>query len=358
MSTLNVDTTNLTELLNLPVLTTAQRNALSGVQAGTIIFNSEDLQAQLYSGTAWTAIGESGGALYTFTSAVFTSGGATFQTGPSLAQARTGLTGTGVDAWKNNTLYFNTSNGIQLWTVPKDGTYRIEAIGAQGGNAGARVGGRPVSMRGDFVLTKSEIIRIIVGQQGQSGGHSQDGQPVSAGGGGSFVVKTPYNTNPSILVIAGGGGGAAQNSWSVVDGLPASTGNNGSNNASGNGGGTGGNGATGTTTGGPGAGFFTDGATPSGTGVSESARSFTNGGAGGRNARSWAGAEIYGGFGGGGGGGGLSAGGGGGYSGGAAGTWTSPQQGGGGGSYNNGTNQLNQATAQNGSGQVTITFLG
>jgi hypothetical protein len=297
--------------------------------------------------------------LYAFTTATFTPGGATGQNGPSLAQAQTGLTGPETAAWKNNTSFFNTTDGIQLWTVPKSGVYRVEAWGAQGGNPTSRIGGRGARMRGDVELTQGQIVRILVGQQGQIGGHSQNtSQSVTAGGGGSFVISSPYNTLSSILVIAGGGGGGANNTWTVADGRPAvitEAGNSGQQ------GGTtfgiNGNGATGDTTGGPGAGFFGNGETPSGTPAGDTAKSFVNGGVGGRNARSWSGPEIYGGFGGGGGGGGLSAGGGGGYSGGAAGQWSSLQAGGGGGSFNSGTNQDNAGDVKTGNGEVVVTYI-
>jgi hypothetical protein len=297
--------------------------------------------------------------LYQFSSATFTPGGATFQTGPTLAQARTGLTGAGTDTWKTNTAFFNVQNGIQLWTVPRSGVYRIEAAGAQGGNPTSRIGGRGARIAGDFELTQGEIIQILVGQQGQTGGHSQNlSQSVTAGGGGSFVVRTPYNTNESILVVAGGGGGGANNTWTVADGRPAVITANGNTGQQGTAVfGVNGGGATGDGTGGPAAGFFGNGAIPSGTPAVDSAQSFVNGGRGGRNARSWGGPEIYGGFGGGGGGGGLAAGGGGGYSGGAAGAWSATQAGGGGGSLNNGTNQSNIGDTVTGPGSVTITFL-
>lgn len=297
--------------------------------------------------------------LYAFTTATFTSGGATAQTGPTVVQARSGLSGPETADWKDNASYFDTTGGVQLWTVPSSGLYRVEAWGAQGGNPTGRIGGRGARMRGDVELAQGQIVRILVGQQGQIGGHSQNtSQSVTAGGGGSFVVKAPYNTNESILVVAGGGGGGANNTWTVADGRPAvitTAGNSGQQ------GGTtfgiDGLGATGDTTGGPGAGFFGNGATPSGTPAGDSAQAFVNGGTGGRNARSWSGPEIWGGFGGGGGGGGLSAGGGGGYSGGAAGQWSSQQAGGGGGSYNSGTNQDNAGDTNTGNGEVIITYV-
>ena len=59
--------------------------------------------------------GGGGAGLYAFVSATFTTGGNTGPDGPSLTTARSGLTTTGApDSWKNNTSFFNTSNGIQV----------------------------------------------------------------------------------------------------------------------------------------------------------------------------------------------------------------------------------------------------
>ena len=61
------------------------------------------------------------------------------------------------------------SSGTQLWTVPYTGEYRIEAIGASGeyGEDSVISGGRGARMIGNFMLTKDEIIRILVGQRGR-----------------------------------------------------------------------------------------------------------------------------------------------------------------------------------------------
>jgi hypothetical protein len=304
--------------------------------------------------------------LYTFNSAItFTPGGTTGRDGPSLEAARSGLTGTGVDAWKTNTSFFNVTDGIQYWTVPRTATYTIEAWGAQGGNAGSQQGGRGARIKGDFPLTEGEIIRILVGQQGQSGPHTQDSQPMGAGGGGTYVVRTPYNTTGSILVVAGGGGGAAQNSYSNAAGNHASATNNGTTTGAGAAGtgGNGGGGGDGSGSGPGGAGFTGNGLVDplSGNSAGDNSKSFVNGGRGGRKSLSWGGSEIFGGFGGGGGGGGLACGGGGGYSGGGGGTWSSPQQGGGGGSFNSApSGAVNEAgntggATLSGAGRVVIT---
>ena len=92
------------------------------------------------------------------------------------------------------------SKGIQLWTVPRTGEYRIEAIGASGGynkDSIIKSGGRGARIIGNFILTKDEIIYVLVGQKGHSN------QKTAGGGGGTFVVRE--NNKP--LIIAGGGGG-------------------------------------------------------------------------------------------------------------------------------------------------------
>ena len=94
-------------------------------------------------------------------------------------------------------------SGIQLWTVPRTGEYRIEAIGASGGygeDSVIKTGGRGARMIGNFILTKDEIIRILVGQKGKRG---RENTKTAGGGGGTFVVRG----NNKSLIIAGGGGG-------------------------------------------------------------------------------------------------------------------------------------------------------
>ena len=127
------------------------------------------------------------------------------------------------------------SSGIQVWTVPRTGEYRIEAIGASGGYGMGSIiktqaGGRGARMIGNFILTKDEIIRILVGQKGKRGGRNPK---TAGGGGGTFVVRE--NNKP--LIIAGGGGGV-KNMLEQHPGCDASintTGNAGNNSPLGSG---------------------------------------------------------------------------------------------------------------------------
>jgi hypothetical protein len=267
--------------------------------------------------------------LYVFSSAQFNTGGAGGTQGPNINQARAGV---GNPSWSNT--YLNMSqNGIQLWTVPEDGTYRIQTYGAVGGwsNGWGQRGGYGAGNRGDFVLTKDTVLKIAVGQQGS--GDYYDG----AGGGGSGVMRA---SNNQALIGSGGGGGGAPNGDERRDsygnqtaGRPGVWGSADSGNG----------GPSGQTSGG-GGGFFNNG------GGGWPGQSFVNGGVGGPGY-----AGGFGGGGGGAGGGTNGAGGGGGYSGGSASNWSSC--GSGGGSINNGTNQINSNTANGGQGYITITRL-
>ena len=94
-------------------------------------------------------------------------------------------------------------SGIQQWTVPYTGDYRIEAIGAAGGYDShpnsSQYRGRGAKMIGTFSLMKDEVIQILVGQEGGI----NKGSVSSGGGGGTFVVRG----SKIPLIIAGGGGG-------------------------------------------------------------------------------------------------------------------------------------------------------
>ena len=134
------------------------------------------------------------------------------------------------------------SSGIQLWTVPRTGEYRIEAIGAPGGygeDSIIKTGGRGARMIGNFILTKDEIIHVLVGQKGRKG----NSNPKNAGGGGgTFVVRE----NNKSLIVAGGGGGI-KNMSEQHPGCDASintTGNAGNNSPLGSGGSNGHGGKT------------------------------------------------------------------------------------------------------------------
>ena len=142
----------------------------------------------------------------------FTNASVTGREGPNQTQINSAYSSTNL----SGKVTINTQ-GIQEWTVPATTVYTIDAYGAQGGNRDG-VGGQGARMKGDFSLTKDDVIYILAGQKGldsddknysYGGKVSNDG---GGGGGGTFVVKKSGSsiadaTTSDILVIAGGGGG-------------------------------------------------------------------------------------------------------------------------------------------------------
>lgn len=130
----------------------------------------------------------------------FSSCAATGATGPTQAACDTAYGSTNLAG------AVTVAGGIQSWTVPTTGTYRITAVGGQGA-AGepTHVGGRGAELSGDFTLSAGTTLRIAVGQQGLGQGSGGNGgtEGNGGGGGGSFVVGSA----DSAMLVAGGGGG-------------------------------------------------------------------------------------------------------------------------------------------------------
>jgi len=291
--------------------------------------------------------------LYAFTSITFTPCGSTGRTGPILSQCVS--TYSGSNSWVSNTSYFNmTVQGYQLWTVPATKAYTFVCAGAAGGTANGHLG-TGIVQTVTFTLTKGHVLKILVGQKGESA-------DFSGGGGGTFVYN---NTTDTLLIVSGGGAGGVYaavastinatlstsgNSGIVYDSYPPpQIGNGGSG---GGGGGAGSYGSYQPGNGGGGGGYVGNGQVSKWRGAPgpTTAYSFTNGGTGGGSSGSGAGA---GGFGGGGGGeyyGYYGSGGGGGYSGGGGGTYYG--YGGGGGSYS--ATQITTSGKNTGDGYVII----
>lgn len=319
-------------------------------------------------GSGITISSEVSGALYPFTAFTFTNGNATGNIGPTLSGVLNSYD-TITNSWLNNTSYFNVTSGIQYWTVPQTGTYTIESWGANGAASSNAKVGRGAYVKGTFTLTQGEIIRIGVGQQGM-GNITRKDYP---GGGGTFVVRSPFNSNASILTIAGGGGGVASDAPANISlsfGAITTWGNTSGDGKIGGSSGNGTGSLNQTVQGG--AGFFTngynlDGVTYKINDVSPP-RSFTNASPLLGGYLYWSGTTtspgLPGGFGGGGGTDRFqppntsinALGGGGGYSGGA-GAYSTGYVGGGGGSYNTGTSQTMTSNVRLGNGIVTITFV-
>jgi hypothetical protein len=99
-----------------------------------------------------------------------------------------------------------TLNGIQLFTIPYYGNWRILARGAYGGNVAMQHGGKPAECCACIdTLEPGQTLIIAVGEGGHMGG----------GGGASFVALldkgvsiTDFEKYATLLLIMGGGGGA------------------------------------------------------------------------------------------------------------------------------------------------------
>ena len=291
--------------------------------------------------------------LYQFTSHIFNTAGKIGPNGPTLDDIKNAYN---TISWAQNTNFLNMYNndGIQLWKVPKTGSYKIRAVGAGVPYSSSYTinqsnefqKGMDVSITVN--LTMGEIIKILVGQMPINNIYQ------NGGAGGTFIVS---NNNEIILIAGGAGGRGGEGAIISSNASRDFIGNNGSGSDYWGLGGLGGdNGSGGMTSilnsyAAGGGGFNGNG--QDGINAGKGGKSFINGGTGGSSDLS------SGGFGGGGGvdlnGGG---GGGGGYSGGGSGAyngiWSS---GGGGGSYSmNGT--FESATANNNeNGFVVITLL-
>jgi hypothetical protein len=100
------------------------------------------------------------------------------------------------------TITFNYTGAIELYTIPTTGTYTLTAAGARGGTNGTTIGGGAgggAQLQGSILLTTGMVLNIAVGGIGES-------VAVGGGGGGTFVYTTNGGNTP--LLVAGGGGGA------------------------------------------------------------------------------------------------------------------------------------------------------
>ena len=351
----SVPANNLPSPLTLNGSTGAITGTIGAVGTTSVTFRVTDTVSGATLDRTFSIVGVDG--LYPFGSSfTFTNASATGHTGPTL----TNLTDEYTPAWTDNTNFLNVSGGIQEWTVPETGSYTIKAAGASGEYRDSTYkGGRGRIVHKTFTLTKGEIIKILVGQTGTS---SLPGN--GTGGGGTFVMRTPYNSTASAMVVAGGGGGLNGSYYTPAiggDGRSQTTTTNNSNAGYGGSGGTVcyGNGSNG-------GGLLSDG-TVGGLCAGQHAngsngmtlvggRGFINGGNGGFTVHTQpSGSWSHGGFGGGGipyyGDGNYGGGGGGGYTGGNT-FYTAANDGG--GSYYPGGTDLGVGS-YNSDGYVTVT---
>jgi len=141
--------------------------------------------------------------LYSFTSITFTNCGSTGMYGPTFATCKSYYSSY---SWIYNTDFFNMiTQGIQIWTVPKTGTYEFDFAGGAGGifSPGSYTTlSYAVRIRARLNLNLNDKLCIVVGQKGDDAYN----QNISVGGGGGTFIYYLNSSTP--LLIAGGGGGA------------------------------------------------------------------------------------------------------------------------------------------------------
>ncbi|XP_013382512.1 uncharacterized protein LOC106153213 [Lingula anatina] len=171
------------------------------------------------------------------------------------------------------------SSGIQIFTVPYTGTYRVEVGGAMGGGDTYRgadtcytYNGQGAKMTGTFSFVSGEKLKVLVGQMGLCNtGHAGAG-----GGGGTFVTT---DTDVPLIIAGGGGGSSALLNHKTVSDATDNTW--GQDRGTWYGGDNGQGGESSSNTGGAGGGgLLTDGATNANTGATGGS-AFVNGGVGG-----------------------------------------------------------------------------
>ena len=213
--------------------------------------------------------------LYSFTSFTFTTADTAGPLGPSKTRLLSHYDNS-TYSWLDDANYFDTltqanlngisNHGVQVWTVPINGTYRFNVHGSVGTpcrqGSDYAVGGRGAIMTGDIALLKDQKILIACGQVAnfklgvawdavtssveQDHGHSNFSPTPSAGSpqatssaegwtggaGASWVAEFDDSDSADIgtpLIVAGGGGTVrAQNglSGATTYGAPDYGGNN------------------------------------------------------------------------------------------------------------------------------------
>jgi hypothetical protein len=191
--------TNPNPTLNTTISANSNQNVtVSGLTSGTnytIYVYLENTENNSKSATV-SVLASTLAELYAFSSHTFTNAGATGRLGPTIAQVRSAYSSV---AWTQNNDYLSmTTQGIQQWKVPSDGTYRITTAGAKGGQTAGQGG----ILRADYVLTQGQVLNLVVGQIGGN----DPGGAGAGGGGGSFVYSGAIGSN-GLLIAAGGGGG-------------------------------------------------------------------------------------------------------------------------------------------------------
>ncbi len=113
--------------------------------------------------------------------------------------------------------YNKTSSSANLnqgYAIPRTGWYKIELFGAQGGNSGAKYGGKGAYTSGYIYLEAGRQLYFNVGGQptnssgGVNGGGNSGSLSNAKGGGGATDVRLNGTALSDRIMVAAGGGGA------------------------------------------------------------------------------------------------------------------------------------------------------
>ena len=134
--------------------------------------------------------------------------GAQGRTGPTLEMCKAEYKGTPLAD-----MLVSVEEGIQTFKISDAGVWKIQAMGARGGDAqlsSQYQGGAGAHVWSTFQMQPGDLIKVVVGQPGNyregTGASSWGG----AGGGGTFVWRAGQDMP---LLVAGGGGGKILHSF-------------------------------------------------------------------------------------------------------------------------------------------------
>lgn len=113
---------------------------------------------------------------------------------------------------------FNYTGDVQTYTIPANGTYKIEAWGASGSDIDSFKGGLGAYTKGLTYFTKGTVLYLYVGGSGENGGFNSGSVIASssygnAGGGASDIrlvggASDNFDSLKSRIMVAAGGGSA------------------------------------------------------------------------------------------------------------------------------------------------------
>jgi hypothetical protein len=184
------------------VLVLGQNSDVGCTDEGGLVYDPALDQVKVCVSGDWRSIGSG---VQESDRVTFTNCGQTGRGGPPQSACNT--------AYSSTTLAgdVTVSAGVQNWTIPVTGTYRITARGAEGavgtyagGTHAVGLGGLGVRMTGEFSLNAGDVIKVLVGQMGVAPLHNAYGHQPGGGGGGTFVVGVtiPAIRSPRAVTVA------------------------------------------------------------------------------------------------------------------------------------------------------------